>query len=110
QVLKNLVVNRKIRWSPRAGHLEGARDDTLAKELARLVVEETRYGYRFDHESSGHDDRAAAIGMGLMFAVPEVIPTGKLGPKVATPRARSRAAGRPPGGDGAAARGLFGLR
>lgn len=81
QLLKNYVQNRKIGWSPEAGRLEGAEDDTFAKELARLVKKPMAYGYRFDHESGRHDDRSTAIGCGLVTIVPEM-PALSTGPKV----------------------------
>lgn len=37
--------------------------DTLAQELTRLVLKPRIYGYRFDHTSGRHDDRACALGM-----------------------------------------------
>ncbi len=82
QVLKTCVQNKKVRWSPIAGLLHGAEDDTIAKELSRLVVVKRSYGYRFDHESGRHDDRAAALAMGLAYAFPETMPADSHGPKV----------------------------
>jgi len=72
QILKNYVQNRKIRWSKDAGLLPGAEDDTLSKELSRLVKKPMSYGYRFDHEAGRHDDRATAVGSGLVMIVPEM--------------------------------------
>lgn len=57
QLLKELVQSRQLTWSPEAGLLPGADDDTFAKELSRLIIKPTVYGYRFDHESGRHDDR-----------------------------------------------------
>jgi hypothetical protein len=112
QLLKEMVQNRRIRWSPRAGHLPGAEDDTFAKELSRLVLKPTVYGYRFDHESGRHDDRAAAVGMGLIFAVPETLPGGKLGVQPVTAERPKPTPGvqQPPARNWAANRGLFGMR
>jgi hypothetical protein len=70
QLLQSMVRGRKIAWSPIAGRLPGAEDDTFAKELARLVRVPTSYGYKFDHESGRHDDRAAAVGMGWSMPWP----------------------------------------
>jgi hypothetical protein len=110
QLLQSMVRGRKITWSPNAGRLPGAEDDTFAKELARLVKRPTSYGYRFDHESGRHDDRAAAIGMGLVYAVAGCPPAGSGGPTVvrAEPRV-SPLLGTGAGTDWASARGLYGM-
>lgn len=75
QLLKTSVQNQTIRWSPKAGYLPGAEDDTLAKELSRLVIKQMSYGYRFDHQSGRHDDRACVLAMGLVALVPETTPS-----------------------------------
>lgn len=62
ELLRTMVQNRKITWSKDAGLLEGADDDTFAKELARLIKKKMIYGYRFDHESGAHDDRCLVSG------------------------------------------------
>jgi hypothetical protein len=110
QLLQSMVRGRKITWSPNAGRLPGAEDDTFAKELARLVKRPTSYGYRFDHESGRHDDRAAAIGMGLVYAVAECPPACSGGPTVvqADPRV-SPLLGTGARTDWASARGLYGM-
>lgn len=82
QLLKGCVQNRKISWSPWAGLLPGVEDDTLAKELSRLVIKPMSYGYRFDHEAGRHDDRAVVLGMGLIHILPEGQPGGSQGPAV----------------------------
>lgn len=81
QLLRNYVQSKKLSWSPWAGLLEGAEDDTFAKELARLVKKPMIYGYRFDHEAGRHDDRASSVGGMLVVMVPEMPPVGQ-GPKV----------------------------
>lgn len=90
QLMKASIQNRKVTWSRDAGRLpkhmaiDGRvrviEDDTFAKELAMLVVKPMIYGYRFDHESGRHDDRAVAVGMGLLHAFPMGPPTGDQGP------------------------------
>jgi hypothetical protein len=82
QILKTCIQNRQVTWSPRAGYLPGVDDDTIAKELSRLVVKEMAYGYRFDHQAGRHDDRACVIGMGLMYSMPEAKHPGEKGPIV----------------------------
>ncbi len=92
QILKTAIQNRLIRWSPLAGRLpetftENGRqrridDVTLEQELAMLVTKPTIWGYRFDHESGRHDDRAVTLGMGLLHAFPEGVPLTGLGPVV----------------------------
>lgn len=80
KLLQTMIQNRKLTWSKDAGLLENASDSTFALELARLVRKPMVYGWRIDHEASGHDDRATAVGMGLCYCVPEARPGGKLGP------------------------------
>ncbi len=106
QLLKTSVENRKVTWSPDAGRLprqmnldgrvKNIEDDTFAKELAMLVVKPMMYGYRFDHESGRHDDRACAVAMGLVFAFPEGIPAGSVGPTVVTSPVKTQAIGNVP--------------
>ena len=86
QLLKSQIQNKKISWSPNAGLLLGAEDDTLAKELARLIKKPMSYGYRFDHESGRHDDRAVVLGMGLVYMIPEIMPGGARGPERVKPK------------------------
>lgn len=91
QILKTSVQNRKVSWSPGAGKLpphfvERGRkrlveDDTFEKELAMLVTKPMSYGYRIDHESGRHDDRAICVGMGLLHVLPNALPPGSHGPK-----------------------------
>ena len=50
-------------------------DDALERELLRLEVKQTGYGWRLDHSAGGFSDRAMAIGMAAMHAV-----TGPHGP------------------------------
>jgi hypothetical protein len=93
QLLKTSVQNRKVSWSPTAGLLppeyvdngrvRAIEDTTFEQELATLITKPTQWGYRIDHESGRHDDRAVAVGMALMYALPGALPEGDLGPKVA---------------------------
>lgn len=90
QILKTSVQNRKVSWSPRAGllpheyvdngRLRRIEDRTLEQELAMLVTKPTQWGYRIDHESGRHDDRAVTIGMGLLYVLPNALPAGSHGP------------------------------
>jgi hypothetical protein len=112
QLIRTMIQNRKLRWSAEAGYLPGAEDDTFAKELGRLVLKPTIYGYRFDHEAGRHDDRAVAVGMGLVYAVPEALPGGRITPKSVgkAPQEPTRIAVPPPAQNWAQRRGLFGMR
>jgi hypothetical protein len=84
QMLKTSVQNRVVSWSPYAGRLPDAymengrlipiEDVTLEQELGMLIVKPTQWGYRFDHESGRHDDRAVCLAMGLLHAFPEGAP------------------------------------
>lgn len=112
QLLRTMVQNKRLTWSPQAGHLEGADDHSFALELSRLLKKPMSYGYKFDHESNGHDDRAAAVGMGLLFCMPETRPGGKMGPStVDRPKPQPmEPVGPRPAMNWAAQRGLFGMR
>lgn len=89
QVMKLAVQNRRVCWSPGAGLLPelsptGKRleDRTLAQELSKLITVPTSYGYRFDHESGRHDDRAWTLAAGILHAMPEMPPGGWSGADV----------------------------
>jgi hypothetical protein len=92
QILKTSIQNRKVTWSKDAGRLpkhigidgrvKVIEDDTFAKELSMLVIKPMVYGYRFDHESGRHDDRAVVVGMGLLHLFPNGVPEGSQGPMV----------------------------
>lgn len=68
------VQSKKVRWSPTAGLISGVEDDTLAKEIAGLVLKTTSYGYRFDHKTSGFSDRVVTVGMGLLHCLENLPP------------------------------------
>lgn len=74
QLLKTCVQNRQVTWSKDAGYLPGVEDDTLCKELSRLVIKDMVYGYKFDHTSGRHDDRSCVIAMGLLYSMPVARP------------------------------------
>ncbi|HJZ55724.1 MAG TPA: hypothetical protein VKE74_12220, partial [Gemmataceae bacterium] len=99
QLLRTMVQSKKLTWSPDAGRLSGAEDDTFAKELAMLVKVSTSYGYRFDHTSGRHDDRAAAVGMGLIHAMAECPPIHTVPQFVDVPRPPSPLLGGGYGGE-----------
>lgn len=73
--LRSLIASRRIRWQQRSGPtlphtdvlVSGA--DTFEDELSQLLLRVTPSGYRFDHKSGKHDDRAVAVGMAALFAV-----------------------------------------
>lgn len=112
QMLKTAVQGRTVSWSPAAGLLpeqytENGRvrlieDRTLEQELAMLVTRPMSYGYRIDHESGRHDDRAFVIGAGLLYALPAATPAGSVGPTV-VPAPKATPLYRPPGTDGRSA-------
>lgn len=91
QILKTSIQNRVVSWSPLAGmlpssYVENGRaitidDVTLEQELGMLVIKQMSYGYRFDHESGRHDDRAWVVGAGLLHAFPEGVPLA-VGPQI----------------------------
>jgi hypothetical protein len=73
--LRALIVNQKLLWYDNAGYqkvIDRATnrevEQTFASELRGLVVVKKQYGWRFDHESNAHDDKAVAVGMMSLFA------------------------------------------
>jgi hypothetical protein len=62
--LRSLITGGAVQWYPGCGRIEVA--DTLETELSRLVTKKKDYGFRIDHETSQHDDRAVALGMLLV--------------------------------------------
>ena len=77
ELLRSLVVNRRIAWYPGCGSLPVAegRTEDLADELRGLVTRPMSYGYRIDHEATKHDDRAVCVGMGAVQLLAGVPPT-----------------------------------
>lgn len=67
QTLRAAVASANVRWYPGCGKLD---DDTLESELSQIIVKKMSYGFRIDHESNKHDDRAVALGM-LLCRTPE---------------------------------------
>jgi len=61
--LRAAVVHKLVRWYPGCGKVG---TETLEDELTRLVTVRKAYGFRFDHEATGHDDRAFTIAVGLL--------------------------------------------
>lgn len=88
--LRNMIGSRRFLWAPMHGYVPGALDDTFKKELVSLVTRVMPYGWRLDHESGKHDDRAVAAGMALTELVkfPYVAPEVKAGEPVKVPPAR----------------------
>lgn len=68
--LHNLFTQRKLALYPGCGTIyiqergiaKGVKAHTLVDEIAELVLKLTSYGFRFDHESGKHDDRAVSLG------------------------------------------------
>lgn len=100
--LRGAVLSRRVRWSPAAGRLNG---ETMASELAALVMKSMSYGSRIDHEHGGHDDRAVAVGMALVVALSD--PRAAAGEP---PRAIEHAKPSVPSLGYAQSRNLFGMR
>lgn len=75
EALRSLIVNKRIAWYPGAGTLVvDGRQETLADEMAGLVLKPMSYGYRFDHEAGKHDDRTVALGMGALVLLSRPLP------------------------------------
>jgi hypothetical protein len=68
--LRNLIVNRRIAWYPKAGELlvEGKSED-LVDEFAGVILRTTSYGFRIDAEGTRHDDRVVALGQMALHLV-----------------------------------------
>lgn len=76
EALRGLIVNRQIAWYPDCGLLmTGKGPENLEDELRKLVLKPMPYGYRFDHELTGHDDRSCSLGMAALYACRDFIPT-----------------------------------
>lgn len=73
--LRSLIASRRIRWGeftgPTLPHTTSPLPaaDSFESELSQLLLRVTPSGYRFDHRSGKHDDRAVAVGMAALFAV-----------------------------------------
>jgi hypothetical protein len=75
ECFRDLVVNGKLAWYPGAGTLlVNGHPETFVDEVAALVFKQMSYGYRFDHESGFHDDRAVAVGMAALMCVEHAQP------------------------------------
>ena len=59
ETLFNLIQTSRLKLYP---------DEALERELLNINVVQKGYGWRIDH-SSGHDDRAMALGMMAMEAL-----------------------------------------
>jgi hypothetical protein len=88
EVLRSGIVNKQVAWYPGAGTVVvDGKQETLTDELVGLVLRPMPYGYRFDHTSTKHDDRAVVLGMALVVILHQLLPSrmGKV-PKVKTPQ------------------------
>ncbi len=72
EVLRTLVVNRKVAWYPGCGDLllpvsgvSAGRVHTLADELSELIIQPYSNGtsYRMQHLPGNHDDRSVCLAM-----------------------------------------------
>jgi len=63
--LRSAIINQKIRFPEDAGYIK-EKEHSFVDELVELVVKEMSYGWRLDHLVNKHDDRAVAVGMGLV--------------------------------------------
>lgn len=68
QLLRELILNRRIRFYKQAGLLNGW---DLKKELIRAVLREMPYGERVDHKTDGYTDRIMSLGMALHYCLIE---------------------------------------
>ncbi len=92
---RSLVLNGRISWPSGIGDVSLPRlpsdpqfrvasmsGDTFESELAALLIRPASSGYRFDHSSGRHDDRACSIGMAALAAVSDPIPPALEAPTV----------------------------
>ncbi len=68
ECLRTQIVQRKVVWPRGIGDIQvgegaGAIVEGIPDELPRLILKKLAYGYRFDHTSGRHDDRACSLGM-----------------------------------------------
>lgn len=116
--LRSAIVNSRVAWYPNCGAItlphrldepafpiESLRGDTLESELASLIIRPTSSGYRFDHTSNKHDDRAVALGMAVLAAVSDPLPPPPLEAPISVPSSPRDMKSLP----FAAQRGLFGV-
>ncbi len=76
QLLRSLIVNRKIAWYPHCGTIHpNKKPHTFVDELSELYVKPYSGGtsYRMQHHSNKHDDRSVAVGM-LALAATRMTP------------------------------------
>lgn len=73
--LQTLINQKKLVWYPKCGYQKvmnkanREEEQDLTSEFKQLVVKKMSYGWRFDHESGHHDDRAVAVGMAAHGAI-----------------------------------------
>jgi hypothetical protein len=69
ELMRSLIVNKTIGWYAGCGGIYANNMfHTLTDEISELMIRRMNYGYRIDHDSGKHDDRAVALGMALMLA------------------------------------------
>ena len=96
-ILRSRIVNGLLVWYPGCGDLliDGGSTETLADELAGLRVKRMPYGFRFDHETDMHDDRAVALGMLALYVSEYASITPMLNlPKIVIPQFKQNFWGR----------------
>lgn len=76
QHLRAVIVEKRVTWYPGAGTLQvtdkrtgRVHAETLVDELAGLRTKRMSYGFRFDHETQKHDDRAFVIALASLRAL-----------------------------------------
>lgn len=76
QHLRAIIVDQLITWYPGAGNLlvtdkrtGRVHVETLVDELASLRTKVLSYGFRFDHETQKHDDRAFVVALASLRAL-----------------------------------------
>jgi hypothetical protein len=70
ELLRTLIINKRIAWYQGAGDITvGGKRHSFGDELTELIVRRMSYGYRFDHDSGKHDDRAVCVGMAALSSI-----------------------------------------
>ncbi len=69
--LRNLLVNGKMSFYPRAGelYLPDGRCEDIVDEISEVSIKPMAYGYRIINDGHTHDDRTVALGMAALQAV-----------------------------------------
>lgn len=82
ELMRTSIIEQRLLWAPGEGAHPILQNDDIVSELSELIIKQLPSGrYRFDHENGGHNDRAVAIGMGLIALHEDMVPRPHLVPE-----------------------------